>query len=151
MADAGVIGTYRGMYPGPSANNAAIVHTLPLAASPGSNKGPENFPSVSLGDFRTARSIQGFDRPGKMLTYNTTTYVYSVAGNVREDNVARPGYIVRMFRRDNGALLAETKTDSLGNFTLTTVAYSGLVSVVAYDELGITSLNALIYDQVTPV
>jgi hypothetical protein len=151
MADHGAIGSYYGTHPLPSPNNAGINHNLDVEVPATLNPKLDGCGCAVMDDERTVRSIAGIGAPGMLLAYDPSTQTYIVSGTVKVNNTLMAGYTVRMFRRDNGALLAEAKTDLAGNFTLTTVAYSGLVSIIAYDQLGAQALNALIYDQVTPV
>lgn len=88
-------------------------------------------------------------KPESGRTQSTSNY--TVSGNLQESAVNKQGWMVRIFRRDNGALLGTTYTDASGNFSFTVIGYNGEVSCVAYDDTGAApDYNALIYDRVTP-
>lgn len=74
----------------------------------------------------------------------------ALAGNVKDDTGANAvGRVVRAYRRDTGALLAESTTDAGGNFSMT-MAFVGQCYIVALDDVAGTDYNALIQDRVLP-
>lgn len=81
-----------------------------------------------------------------------TTTNYNISGLVLESGVAKVGWLVRLYRRDNGVWLGDARTNGSGSFFFTVIGYNGEVTVVAYDDTGASpDYNALVYDRVIPV
>lgn len=58
--------------------------------------------------------------------------------------------VVRVYRSDNGRLLASTTSNLLGKFSARWKGYTGTVDVVAYDDAAGTSYSSIIKATVTP-
>lgn len=152
MADRGAIGIFCGLETPLALTNVPVI--LPPTTNFASNVGTDGLSSLPISNFSTVKTVTGVGDPTALLTYSSstpTTQTYSVTGVVKTDNQVESGHILRMYRRDTGALLAQTTSDTQGSFTLTTSGYSGLVSVIAYDIAHTPMLNAIIYDLVTPI
>lgn len=81
-----------------------------------------------------------------------TAQNYAVSGTVSVLGVLTSGYVVRAFRRDNGALLGQTVSKAGGVFSIPIYSYNGEVTVVAYDDTGASpDFNAVVFDRVIPV
>jgi hypothetical protein len=77
---------------------------------------------------------------------------YAVSGTVSVLGVATAGYIVRAYRRDNGAFLGQTVSGAGGTFSITIGGYNGEVTVLAYDDVSTApDYNAKVFDRVVPV
>lgn len=75
--------------------------------------------------------------------------VRNVSGTVTTPaSAAADGYIVRLYSRASGKLLAETLTNSLGAFSFA-INYTGLVYAIAVDSVG-NAWKAQIHDLITP-
>jgi hypothetical protein len=81
-----------------------------------------------------------------------TSTNYTIAGLVLESGVPKVGWLVRLYRRDNGVWLGDARTNGSGAFSFTVIGYNGEVTCVAYDDTGASpDYNAIVYDRVTPV
>lgn len=77
---------------------------------------------------------------------------YAVTGTVSVLGTPTAGYVVRAYRRDNGALLGQTMSVAGGAFSMVIGGYNGEVTVVAYDDTGTApDYNAVVFDRVIPV
>lgn len=76
-----------------------------------------------------------------------------IVGQVTDGVSPIPGVYVRVYYRKTGILLGQTLTNATGNFTLFGVSRSkiGQYFVVAFDPAGGPTLNAQIFDYLTPV
>ena len=108
---------------------------------------------------QSGNAPSGFTFPGSSKVVITTGQYdavaaqnYAVSGTVAVLGVLTSGYVVRAFRRDNGALLGQTVSKAGGVFSIPIYSYNGEVTVVAYDDTGASpDFNAVVFDRVIPV
>lgn len=75
--------------------------------------------------------------------------VYEISGNVKDAAGANAARVVRVYRRDTGALVGSATSDAAtGNYALTT-EYEGEHTLVFLDDDAGTAYNALALDRVT--
>lgn len=78
--------------------------------------------------------------------------MYIIEGHVSEQGTDVEDWLVRIYRRDNGVFLGETRTDALGLFTFYIVGFDGEATCIAYDDTTvIPNYNALVFDRVIPI
>lgn len=76
----------------------------------------------------------------------------SLSGSVQEAGAAVPNCVVRAYERKTGLMVAETRSDSSGDFTIAGLSKgSNNYYVIALDPEGGAIYNALIFDRVTPL
>ena len=75
----------------------------------------------------------------------------STLSGVTKKNSTGVPRTVRVYRRDNGALLASVRSDSSGNFVAHLNGFTGYVFIMEFDDLSDTpNKNAIVYDLVVP-
>lgn len=95
-----------------------------------------------------ARYTSGFTPPNVAFSL-LGQYTYTISGLVRDDSGSFVIRTVRLYRRDTGALVAETSSNgTTGVFTFSNPEDREYY-VVALDDVSGTQYNALIYDKVT--
>lgn len=101
-------------------------------------RGASSFPARRIGDGDTADGANN-------------SAVKSVQGTVKEQGVFCRR-LLRVYRRDNGALLASGYSDLPGSrFHISWSGYAGQVFIIAFDDLGINpDFNCQVYDLITP-
>lgn len=86
------------------------------------------------------------------VTLKATATAGTFTGSVKEGGTAVPNCIVRVYERESGRFVAETLTDSSGNFTFPYMRQGvNDYYVIALDPDGGALYNALIFDRVAPV
>lgn len=87
-----------------------------------------------------------------MLLAGSDGLDYLCEGIVSVLGTPTAGYLVRAYRRDNGALLGEDVSVAGGVFSITINGYDGEVTCIAYDDTGSApDYNAIVFDRVVPL
>jgi hypothetical protein len=97
-------------------------------------------------------TVAGIDRFGLDLVHLRRTHFMSgshrVYGVMRVLGVLAPNKVVRLYHRETGKLIRETRTDESGNYEFPFVTNIHQFFAIAFDTTG--GQNAQVIDQITP-
>lgn len=117
-----------------------IHHQIEFTYPPGFNK-----PKVIINNTRSHEATNRF-----IVPVGVTRYV--VEGKVTVLGAAAPERMVRLYDRQSGELIDQTKTDTNGNYKFTTyVSGDHKYYVIAFDDMDAPELQAVVHDALIPI